>query len=102
AALSRCTLPGPAASGRIRAVRSTVQRANESNMSSPRTAWKFDAEVGEQGRVTVQTPLPPRARVEVIVLQPADEFADLAAAAGSSLGFWDNPLDDEDWNDAGP
>ena len=27
-----------------------------------------------------------------------DEFADLVAAAGSSTGFWDNPLDDEDWN----
>jgi hypothetical protein len=70
-------------------------------MSTPQTAWKFDAEVGEQGRVTVQTPLPPHARVEVIVVPRADEFEDLAAAAQSSLDFWDNPLDDEDWNDAG-
>lgn len=25
---------------------------------------------------------------------------DLVAAAGTSLSFWDNPMDDEDWNDA--
>jgi hypothetical protein len=27
-----------------------------------------------------------------------DNIADLTEAAVSSLGFWDNPLDDEDWN----
>ncbi len=32
----------------------------------------------------------------------ADEFADLTSAAQSSLGFWDNLLDDEDWNHAAP
>jgi len=32
----------------------------------------------------------------------ADDFADLTAAAQSSLDFWDNPWDDEDWNDAAP
>ncbi len=31
-----------------------------------------------------------------------DEFADLTAASQSSLGYWDNPIDDEDWNDANP
>jgi hypothetical protein len=25
-------------------------------------------------------------------------FQDLLAAAQTSLEFWDNPLDDEDWN----
>jgi predicted nucleotidyltransferase len=29
------------------------------------------------------------------------EFDDLTAAASSSLDFWDNPLDDEDWNGRG-
>ena len=28
-----------------------------------------------------------------------DEFADLTEAAQSNLEFWDNPTDDEDWND---
>jgi hypothetical protein len=27
-----------------------------------------------------------------------DTFQDLLAAAQTSLEFWDNPLDDEDWN----
>jgi len=37
---------------------------------------------------------------EVIVRDPeADDFGDLTEAAQSSLGFWDNPTDDEDWND---
>jgi hypothetical protein len=71
-------------------------------MSFPRTAWTFEAEVGERGQISLQTPLPPYVRVAVIVLPRADEFADLAAAAQSSLGFWDNPLDDEDWNYGGP
>jgi hypothetical protein len=29
-----------------------------------------------------------------------DDFSDLVDAAASSADFWDNPLDDEDWNDA--
>jgi hypothetical protein len=65
-------------------------------------AWKFEAQVDEQGRITVNTPLPPHAHVEVFVVERAGESDDLMAAAASSLGFWDNPLDDEDWNHAGP
>jgi hypothetical protein len=29
-----------------------------------------------------------------------DDVNDLVEAAASSTDFWDNPLDDEDWNDA--
>ena len=36
----------------------------------------------------------------VVIPEPADTFDDLLAADESSLGFWDNPCDDEDWNDA--
>jgi len=34
--------------------------------------------------------------------EPSDDYAcaDLLLAAESSLDFWDNPLDDEDWNDS--
>ena len=28
----------------------------------------------------------------------SEAFDDLTAASESSLKFWDNPLDDEDWN----
>jgi hypothetical protein len=62
-------------------------------------ALQYEAEVNEQGRVEVAVPFPAGSRVVVFVIeQPADEATDLLAAAGSSLGFWDNPLDDEDWN----
>ena len=27
-----------------------------------------------------------------------EDFHDLVEAARSSIGFWDNPLDDEDWS----
>jgi hypothetical protein len=29
-----------------------------------------------------------------------DDFADLIDAAQTNLGFWDNPQDDADWNNA--
>ncbi len=41
--------------------------------------------------------------VEVIVLvgEPTEAGVEpLLAAAESSLAFWDNPIDDETWNDA--
>ena len=41
------------------------------------------------------------ARVIVFVVpEPPETFNDLMTAAESSLAFWDNPLDDEDWNNA--
>jgi len=44
-------------------------------------------------------PLPAGARVIVFVIEESDSTAaDLVAAAKSSVDFWDNPLDDEDWN----
>jgi len=42
-------------------------------------------------------------RVRVIILEGdkcVAEKDDLLQAAQSSLGFWDNAYDDEDWNDA--
>ena len=66
------------------------------------TRLTFEAEVDESGRVAVVTSLPPKARVTVQVTPHSDEFITLVQAAESSLSFWDNPLDDEDWNDAGP
>jgi hypothetical protein len=67
----------------------------------PQQAYKFDVQVGPDGKLELQLPVPPGTRVEVLVIAPgADEFADLLQAAESSTGFWDNPLDDEDWNNA--
>jgi hypothetical protein len=36
----------------------------------------------------------------VVVSEHSDTFDDLVTAAESSLDFWDNPYDDEDWNGA--
>ena len=64
------------------------------------TALKYDVEVSENGHVDVAVPFPAGARVTVFVVEAGDTFTDLVQASQSSLAFWDNPLDDEDWNDA--
>ena len=65
------------------------------------TAIKYDAQVMEEGRVELRVPFPPGAAVTVFVIQePSDPFKDWVSAAQSSLDFWDNAFDDEDWNHA--
>ncbi|HKZ87419.1 MAG TPA: hypothetical protein VJ793_27655 [Anaerolineae bacterium] len=67
----------------------------------PHTALKYDAEVQDNGRLELTVPLPAGARVIVFVIEEPDgATTDLVAAAESSLAFWDNPWDDEDWNNA--
>jgi len=64
-------------------------------------ALKYDVKVQEKGRVELQVPFSPGAYITVFVIEePADNFSDLLMAAQSSLDFWDNPYDDEDWNNA--
>jgi hypothetical protein len=68
---------------------------------APQAAFKYEAEVREEGRVEVRVPFSPGARVVVFVIEErADTFDDLVSAAQSSLEFWDNQLDDERWNEA--
>ncbi|MFH1906971.1 MAG: hypothetical protein ABIL11_06260 [Chloroflexota bacterium] len=64
------------------------------------TALKYEIEVTENGQVELTLPFPPGAHVTVFVVETGDSFSDLMTAAESSLAFWDNPLDDEDWNNA--
>lgn len=69
--------------------------------TNPLMAMKYEAEVGIAGKLELQVPLAAGDRVVVFVIpESAESFQDLATAAQSSLDFWDNPLDDEDWNDA--
>jgi hypothetical protein len=70
--------------------------------TTPQTALKFDAEVQEHGKLELTVPFSAGARVAVFVVEKPDAFNDLLSAAQSSLGFWDNPYDDEDWNNATP
>lgn len=67
----------------------------------PQTALKYEVEVMEEGRVELHVPFPHGARIVVFVIEETGEsFDDLLAAAQSSLDFWDNSFDDEDWNHA--
>jgi hypothetical protein len=62
---------------------------------------KYEVEVGEDGQVALPVPFVPGTRLVVFVMgEPAEAFDDLLRAAESSLDFWDNPFDDQDWNDA--
>ncbi|NCP15447.1 hypothetical protein GW866_00165 [bacterium] len=63
-------------------------------------ALKYDVDVTENGLVELSVPFPPGARVTVFVVEVGESFSDLMLAAESSLDFWKNPLDDEDWNNA--
>ena len=55
-----------------------------------------------EGRVELHVPLQAGSHVVVYVSQEpvAEAVDDLLAAASTSLDFWDNALDDEDWNHA--
>jgi hypothetical protein len=64
-------------------------------------AFKYHAKVGPGGKVEVNVPIPSGTKVEVLVLAPEmDDFSDLVTAASANLDFWNNPWDDEDWNNA--
>jgi hypothetical protein len=70
-------------------------------MSASQLPLRYDVEVPPDGRIEVQLPLPAASHVTIFVVeQSAAEFDDLSAASISSTDFWDNPQDDEDWNDA--
>jgi hypothetical protein len=65
------------------------------------TALKYDVEVKDNGRVELTVPFPAGAHVVVFVIEGGEEpFSDLLSASKTSLDFWDNPFDDEDWNNA--
>jgi hypothetical protein len=77
------------------------QQLQLKNMSSSDATWRYELEVPADGRLEVPVPLPAGAHVTVLIVEhPVDESDDLTGAATSSTDFWDNPYDDEDWNNA--
>jgi hypothetical protein len=70
----------------------------------PSTAFRYETEVLDNGRLELAVPLSAGARVVVFVIEDRESqdetLNDLVAAAQTSLAFWDNPYDDEDWNNA--
>jgi hypothetical protein len=70
-------------------------------MLSSDGTWRYELEVPADGRLEVPVPLPAGAHVTVLIVEhPVDESHELTVAATSSTDFWDNPYDDEDWNNA--
>jgi hypothetical protein len=69
-------------------------------MSDSHQPLRFDLQVPADGRIELQLPLPAASHVTIFVVEEQSAFSDLLAAASSSTAFWDNPQDDEDWNDA--
>jgi len=63
-------------------------------------ALKFDVRVPKNGRIELDVPFSVGEHVTIFVVQNQDSFTDLLSAATSQLDFWDNPWDDEDWNNA--
>ena len=62
------------------------------------TALKYEVEVKQDGRVELDVPFPAGVHVTIFVVGFGDTFDDLLTASESSLDFWNNPFDDEDWN----
>ena len=70
-------------------------------MSDTQLPLRYEMHVPPNGRIELQLPLPTASHVTVYVVEARNsELDDLAAASMSSIDFWDNPEDDEDWNDA--
>ncbi len=64
-------------------------------------AVKCEAEVQPGGKVEITVPFAIGSRVVLFVVEEQGDLEqDLLSASGSTLGFWDNPLDDQDWNRA--
>ena len=63
-------------------------------------AMKYDVEVKENGKVELDVPFPVGAHLTVFVIEADNVFNDLLMASESSTDFWNNPFDDEDWNNA--
>lgn len=65
----------------------------------PQQAVKYETEVTEKGHVEFDVPFLPGTHVTVFVIgESVDTFDYLLEAVQSHLDFWDNPFDDEDWN----
>jgi hypothetical protein len=62
---------------------------------------QYEVEVGEQGQIQLQVPFTVGQKIVVLVMEPRqDNINDLVAASTSSLAFWDNDIDDVEWNNA--
>jgi len=65
------------------------------------TPLKYEIEVQAQGYIELQVPFAVGQKIVVLVMQNDQaDTSDLVAASLSSLEFWDNSIDDAEWNNA--
>jgi hypothetical protein len=64
-------------------------------------ALKFYVKIGDEGRIELPELGKLKGRRAEIIILPLEEedVGDLLMASESSLDFWDNPIDDEVWNE---
>ncbi len=66
--------------------------------------FETTANVSLDGTLVAQVPpdvSPGEHRIVVVIEEHGNgEWSELVQASASSLDFWDNPYDDEDWNNA--
>ena len=63
---------------------------------------KFFASISEDGRIALPELEKLKGRRAEIIIRPLEEekeLEDLLIASESSFDFWDNPVDDETWNE---
>jgi hypothetical protein len=75
--------------------------SNPSPKANPmQTPLQYEVEVGEQGQIQLQVPFSAGQKIILLVIDPQDNLKELVTASTSSLAFWDNAIDDEEWNHA--
>jgi hypothetical protein len=64
-------------------------------------ALKYHTKVKRGGKVEItKVPLKAGTPLEVILIEENGTLNELAKASETSTKFWNNPIDDETWNDA--
>ena len=64
-------------------------------------ALKYHTKVKRGGKVELsKVPIKTGTLIEVIVIEANSKFRELLKASETSTDFWNNPIDDEIWNDA--
>ena len=64
--------------------------------------YKYDVRIQKDGTLELKhLPFKKGMHVEVVLMErEEDDLSDLLRASTTTLDFWDNPIDDEEWNDA--
>ena len=65
----------------------------------PHQVYKFESVVQSGGKLELNVPVVEGSQGEVLVITSGpDECKDLLEASVSNTEFWDNPIDDAEWN----